>query len=76
MGTFPHVCRYEMTFLILSFPWGIEATDYTQLWNNLRQEISLVGGSKTPLPGQGTFDHIMGGYDAGAFFLGSRHPAG
>ena len=69
MGASLHVCRYKMTFLILLFPSGLEATDYTQLWNDLRQEISLVDGPKTPLPGQGTFNHIMGGYDAGAFFF-------
>ena len=40
-------------------------TDYTKLWNELREKISLVkGGDK---PGQGTFGHIVGGYDAGYY---------
>ncbi|EJC99683.1 Metalloprotease [Fomitiporia mediterranea MF3/22] len=44
-----------------------EPTDYTALWNNLRTHISLVKGSKEPEPGQGTFGHITGGYDAGYY---------
>lgn len=48
---------------------ALEPTDYTQLWNDLRQKISLVTGPKSALPGQGTFGHITGGYDAGAFFF-------
>jgi len=43
-----------------------EAADYTKLWNDLRQSISLVKGGKAQ-PGQGTFGHIVGGYDAGYY---------
>ena len=49
------------------FLFGLDPTDYTQLWNDLRQKISLVIGPKSALPGQGSFGHITGGYDAGAF---------
>jgi len=59
---------FWLTHLVL-FLWGIDATDYTKLWNDLRQEISLVTGPKSALPGQGSFGHITGGYDAGAFFF-------
>lgn len=48
---------------------GPELTDYTKLWNDLREKVSLVIGPKSALPGQGSFGHITGGYDAGAFFL-------
>ncbi|KAF8558611.1 zincin [Imleria badia] len=41
-------------------------TDYTQLWNELRERISLVQGGEYK-PGQGTFGHIVGGYDAGYY---------
>ncbi|KAF8452666.1 mitochondrial endopeptidase [Boletus edulis BED1] len=41
-------------------------TDYTKLWNELREKISLVQGSEDK-PGQGTFGHIVGGYDAGYY---------
>lgn len=41
-----------------------EPADYTLLWNNLRESISLVKAD-APTPGQGTFNHIAGGYDAG-----------
>ena len=44
-----------------------EPTDYTKLWNSLRESISLVKGSETAEPGQGTFAHITGGYDAGYY---------
>jgi Zn-dependent oligopeptidase len=44
----------------------VEAADYTKLWNDLRESISLVKGGK-PQPGQGTFGHIVGGYDAGYY---------
>lgn len=43
-----------------------EAADYTKLWNDLRESISLVKGGKAQ-PGQGTFGHIVGGYDAGYY---------
>ncbi|KAG6335973.1 hypothetical protein ID866_3126 [Astraeus odoratus] len=43
-----------------------EPTDYTKLWNEMRETISLVKGG-TPQPGQGTFGHIVGGYDAGYY---------
>jgi len=33
----------------------------------LREEISLVIGPKDVLPGQGSFGHITGGYDAGYY---------
>ena len=40
--------------------------DYTELWSSLREKISLVKSGK-PCPGQGTFGHITGGYDAGYY---------
>ncbi|KII91031.1 hypothetical protein PLICRDRAFT_39628 [Plicaturopsis crispa FD-325 SS-3] len=43
-----------------------ETADYTSLWNSLRESISLVKGGKLA-PGQGTFAHITGGYDAGYY---------
>ncbi|KAF8225878.1 metallopeptidase MepB [Tricholoma matsutake] len=43
-----------------------EAADYTELWSSLREKISLVKADK-PSPGQGTFGHITGGYDAGYY---------
>ncbi|KAJ7254409.1 hypothetical protein B0H12DRAFT_1115452 [Mycena haematopus] len=43
-----------------------ESEDYTLLWNNLREKISLVKSGK-PCPGQGSFGHISGGYDAGYY---------
>ncbi|KAF9481172.1 metallopeptidase MepB [Pholiota conissans] len=42
------------------------AEDYTQLWNDLREKISLVKYDKAA-PGQGSFGHITGGYDAGYY---------
>ena len=41
-------------------------TDYTKLWNDLREQISLVKGGAYK-PGQGAFGHIAGGYDAGYY---------
>jgi Peptidase family M3 len=43
-----------------------EKDDYTELWSSLREKISLVKSGK-PCPGQGTFGHITGGYDAGYY---------
>ncbi|KAF7422637.1 hypothetical protein PC9H_010793 [Pleurotus ostreatus] len=43
-----------------------ESADYSALWNSLREKISLVKADK-PAPGQGTFGHITGGYDAGYY---------
>lgn len=41
-------------------------TNYTKLWNIMREEIALVK-SGAMCPGQGTFAHITGGYDAGYY---------
>lgn len=41
--------------------------DYTALWNNLRESISLVKNDKEFKPGQASFGHITGGYDAGYY---------
>lgn len=41
-------------------------TDYTKLWNKLREQISLVLGGEDK-HGQGSFGHITGGYDAGYY---------
>ncbi|KAH7927637.1 zincin [Leucogyrophana mollusca] len=43
-----------------------DAADYTKVWNDLRESISLVKGGKV-LPGQATFGHIVSGYDAGYY---------
>ncbi|KIP08913.1 hypothetical protein PHLGIDRAFT_68434 [Phlebiopsis gigantea 11061_1 CR5-6] len=43
-----------------------QPTDYTQLWSDMREHISLVTAGK-PTPGQGSFGHIAGGYDAGYY---------
>ncbi|TBU62281.1 metallopeptidase MepB [Dichomitus squalens] len=43
-----------------------DAEDYTELWNSMREEISLVKG-KNVGAGEGTFNHIAGGYDAGYY---------
>jgi len=43
-----------------------DAADTTLLWNTLREKISLVKGGAVK-PGQGTFAHIVGGYDAGYY---------
>ncbi|KAG6901007.1 hypothetical protein C0995_002539 [Termitomyces sp. Mi166 len=43
-----------------------QAEDYTGLWNSLREKVSLVKAIND-CPGQGTFGHITGGYDAGYY---------
>ncbi|TDL22641.1 Metalloprotease [Rickenella mellea] len=44
-----------------------EATDYTLLWNELRQSITLLKSSGDLMPGQATFAHLTGGYEAGYY---------
>ena len=43
-----------------------DITDYTALWNEQREKISLVK-SGNPTPGQGSFAHLTSGYDAGYY---------
>ncbi|KAF9565668.1 metallopeptidase MepB [Agrocybe pediades] len=43
-----------------------ESEDYTHLWCSLRHRVSLVEHDKE-CPGQGSFGHITGGYDAGYY---------
>jgi Zn-dependent oligopeptidase len=44
----------------------IDKEDVTALWNDLRESVSLVKGGKRSA-GQGSFGHIVGGYDAGYY---------
>ncbi|KAN0088975.1 hypothetical protein V8E55_006032 [Tylopilus felleus] len=46
--------------------------DYTKLWNELREKISVVkgGGDK---PGHGTFGHIVGGYTYSLVFAADMY---
>ncbi|KIJ48214.1 hypothetical protein M422DRAFT_59454 [Sphaerobolus stellatus SS14] len=41
--------------------------DYTKLWNNLRESISLLKNDKELKPGQAAIGHLMGGYDAALY---------
>jgi metallopeptidase MepB len=40
---------------------------YTRMWCDMREKISLVKTGDEITPGQGTFGHITGGYDAGYY---------
>jgi len=40
-------------------------TDYTKLWNELREQIAYLRGGDQP--GQGAFGHIAGDYDVGYY---------
>jgi Zn-dependent oligopeptidase len=42
-----------------------EAVDYTTFWNELRESLSLVKSGKFTA-GEASFNHLAGGYDAGA----------
>ncbi|KZV91240.1 zincin [Exidia glandulosa HHB12029] len=44
-----------------------ESEDYTKLWARLREETSLVKGPAVDTPGQGSFAHLTGDYDAGYY---------
>ncbi|KDQ07822.1 hypothetical protein BOTBODRAFT_38504 [Botryobasidium botryosum FD-172 SS1] len=44
-----------------------EDVDYSQLWCDMREAISLVKTGDKITPGEGTFGHIVGGYDAGYY---------
>lgn len=43
-----------------------ESTDYTALWNDLREATTTLK-FKQRAAGQGSFNHIAGGYDAGYY---------
>jgi Zn-dependent oligopeptidase len=51
--------RFERTICL-------DKQDVTALWNDLREQVSLVKGGKRSA-GQGSFGHIVGGYDAGYY---------
>jgi metallopeptidase MepB len=44
-----------------------DGEDYTALWNTMRESISMVKGPEKFGPGQASFAHITGGYDAGYY---------
>jgi len=66
-----HTDQGKLPFKCHSLCWlftpSTEEEDYTKLWNTLRESISLVKNDKTFKPGQGSFGHLMGGYDAGYY---------
>ncbi|KDQ17393.1 hypothetical protein BOTBODRAFT_105721 [Botryobasidium botryosum FD-172 SS1] len=41
--------------------------DYSKMWCDMRETISLVKTGDKITPGQGSFGHIVGGYDAGYY---------
>jgi hypothetical protein len=45
---------------------GTEESDYTALWKDIRESTTNLASGK-PIPGQGTFPHIVGGHDAGYY---------
>jgi Zn-dependent oligopeptidase len=49
----------------------LDKQDATALWNELRERVSLVKGGKLSA-GQGSFGHIVGGYDAGYYGWASK----
>lgn len=53
---------------------SLDADDYSALWANMREQVSLVKGGENPPAGQGTFGHIVGGYDAGYYGYGVSLP--
>lgn len=61
------VCR-EVTFMGVHSPTCIclESEDYTEVYNDLRETVSLVKVGRK-CPGQGSFAHLTGGYDAGYY---------
>ncbi|KAF8311667.1 metallopeptidase MepB [Cantharellus anzutake] len=44
-----------------------EIQDYSKFWCDLREQVSLVKTGDKITPGQGSFGHITGGYDAGYY---------
>ncbi|PLW24535.1 hypothetical protein PCASD_09213 [Puccinia coronata f. sp. avenae] len=44
-----------------------EKVDLTKYWSQLRDEVSLLDPDGTLAPGQSSFGHIVGGYDAGYY---------
>ncbi len=44
----------------------LDPADYTELWNTMREHVSLVKG-KNLGSGEGSFNHIASGYDAGYY---------
>lgn len=58
--------RISVALFLFSFFFSTESEDYTRLWNTLREKVSLVKYD-TASPGQGTFGHIVNGYDAGYY---------
>lgn len=53
--------------LCIEFDVCTAETDYSKLWCDLREDVSLVKTGDKITPGQGSFGHIMGGYDAGYY---------
>lgn len=46
---------------------GTSAKDLTKLWNAMRSEIAFLDPSPEKPPGEASFGHIMGGYEAGYY---------
>lgn len=53
-------------FLTVGMTICLDKQDVTALWNDLRERVSLVKGGRRSA-GQGSFGHIVGGYDAGYY---------
>lgn len=62
-----HFALFDMHLHTIADEQGLAAVDFDKLWNELREEITLIGNGGLTTRGYGTFGHIAGGYESGYY---------
>lgn len=62
-----HFALFDMYLHTIDNQKDIDALDLTKVWNELREEISLISNGGVSNKGYATFGHIAGGYESGYY---------
>ncbi|KAI3406409.2 PRD1 [Candida oxycetoniae] len=58
---------FDMTVHTINNKEQLESLDLFKIWNNLKEEVTLLPSDNNPTKGYASFGHIAGGYESGYY---------